>query len=82
MNKVLSWHKKNIDKVVEETANNRDYKYTYAMALAIQYILDRMSKQEEKIKYYERVTDNDQSFSDYLTQLSDLIENKSFIEDN
>ena len=38
MNKVLSWHKKNIDKVVEETANNRDYKYTYAMALAIQYL--------------------------------------------
>lgn len=81
MNKVLSWHKKNIDKVVEETANNRDYKYTYAMALAIQYILDRMNKQEEKINYYERVTDNDQSFSDYLTQLSKLMEDNSFLED-
>lgn len=81
MNKVLSWHKKNIDKVVEETANNRDYKYTYAMALAIQYILDRMNKQEEKINYYERVTDNDQSFSDYLTQLSKLMEDNSFLEE-
>lgn len=81
MNKVLSWHKKNIDKVVEETANNRDYKYTYAMALAIQYILDRMNKQEEKINYYERVTDNDQSFSDYLTQLSKLMENDSFLSE-
>jgi len=81
MNKVLSWHKKNIDKVVEETANNRDYKYTYAMALAIQYILDRMNKQEEKINYYERVTDNDQSFSDYLTQLSKLMEDNSFFEE-
>lgn len=81
MNKVLSWHKKNIDKIVDETANNRDYKYTYAMALAIQYILDRMNKQEEKINYYERVTDNDQSFSDYLTQLSKLIEDNSFLEE-
>lgn len=81
MNKVLSWHKKNIDKVVEKTANNRDYKYTYAMALAIQYILDRMNKQEEKINYYERVTDNDQSFSDYLTQLSKLMEDNSFLEE-
>ena len=81
MNKVLSWHKKNIDKIVEETANNRDYKYTYAMALAIQYILDRMNKQEEKINYYERVTDNDQSFSDYLTQLSKLMEDNSFLKE-
>lgn len=81
MNKVLSWHKKNINKVVEETANNRDYKYIYAMALAIQYILDRMNKQEEKINYYERVTDNDQSFSDYLTQLSKLMEDNSFLEE-
>lgn len=81
MNKVLSWHKKNIDKIVEETANNRNYKYTYAMALAIQYILDRMNKQEEKINYYERVTDNDQSFSDYLTQLSKLMEDNSFLEE-
>lgn len=81
MNKVLSWHKKNIDKIVDETANNRDYKYTYAMALAIQYILDRMNKQEEKINYYERVTDNDQSFSDYLTQLSKLMEDNSFLEE-
>jgi len=67
--------------LLEETANNRDYKYTYAMALAIQYILDRMNKQEEKINYYERVTDNDQSFSDYLTQLSKLMEDNSFFEE-
>jgi len=51
------------------------------MALAIQYILDRMNKQEEKINYYERVTDNDQSFSDYLTQLSKLMEDNSFFEE-
>ena len=81
MNKVLSWHKNNIDTVVEETANNREYKYINAMALAIQYILDRMNKQEEKIKYHERITDNDQSFSDYLTQLSALIEKESFLEE-
>ena len=74
MNKVLSWHKNNIDTVVEETANNREYKYIYAMALAIQYILDRMNKQEEKINYHERIIDNDESFSDYLTQLSKLLE--------
>lgn len=45
----LSWNKNNIDTVVEETANNRDKKYIYAIAVAVQYILEWIKRNGKEV---------------------------------
>lgn len=44
----LNWHKHNIDIVLKDTANNQDMMYIYAVANAVNYILERMHRQEER----------------------------------
>lgn len=42
----IDWHKANVDKVCDETANNTDYMYIHALAWAVLYILKYIKRKE------------------------------------
>lgn len=44
----LDWNKQNVDKVVDETATDQDKVHIYALALAVQYILEQIKRQKDK----------------------------------
>ena len=45
--KKIDWHKRNIDKILDETANDMSKRYIYALACAVWYILEQMKRKEE-----------------------------------
>jgi len=43
----LNWHGKNMDVIINETANNRETAYIWAIACAVKFILAEMEKRHE-----------------------------------
>lgn len=54
MNKKLTWDAENMETVAIETANDREMRYIYAMAVALLHILDWIRRNDER----SPVTDN------------------------
>lgn len=50
MSRIRDWHGRNMDIIIDETANKRDKRYTYALAVAIKYILEWIERNEKYIK--------------------------------
>lgn len=46
LGKVRNWHGENMEIICQETANDRRYKYIYAIAVAVKYILGWIERQE------------------------------------